>query len=269
MSQFLTKYEYIFNTMREDMVKAKTPLDRMLHHGGNVLEYGAGTGESAYRFAREYPQSSVTGVDVHVAYENVYKSAEREINAVTHPKNLAFHNMGQNGGSHAITTDDPFNIDRSVLTRSFYDFCFTWCVFEHVDMSIMNQTLADLHATLVPGGVMYLKINPLYYSTRGSHLSAFIPEPWAHLLYDESELKTQFFKAAAAAKNKQAELIWHQYLTLNRITADELKERVERAGFTIYYEHRLYEGRPPAALLTRYTEESLRNKDIVFACRKD
>lgn len=266
MNDFQKKYTFIYDTIAEDMEKAGHPLSKILPPGSSILEYGAGTGESAYRAAVEHPKCSVAGVDVHTAYDAVWKKAEAALERTTHPTNLIYHNMGGTSGVHAITTEQPQNIDRGFLEPGRFDFVFTWCVFEHVDISILDTTLLDLHQTLKKDGLMYLKINPLYFSPRGAHLSGFLPQPWVHLLFGHDTLRSMFYEAVGA--NPHADLIWHQYETLNRITADDLRKKLIDAGFTIVHELRKYEGKPPESLLTAYSKEALLNKDIVFVCRK-
>jgi len=266
MNDFLKKYNFIYDTIATDMKKAGHALDELLRPGSRILEYGAGTGESVYRAGVEHPDCSVAGVDVHTAYDSVWKGAETTLGRTFHPTNIEFHNMGSTSGVHAITTEQPENIDRGFLQPAKFDFIFTWCVFEHVDISILDATLRDLYLTLKQDGLMYLKINPLFFSPRGAHLSGFLPQPWAHLLYGHDALRSMFYKAVDG--NTYADLMWHQYETLNRITADDLKKRLLDAGFSILYEHRLNEGKPPESLLTAYSLEALRNKDIVFVCGK-
>ncbi|RYD50060.1 MAG: class I SAM-dependent methyltransferase [Verrucomicrobiaceae bacterium] len=266
MSQFLLKYNYIYESVMADMAKAGVPLRDFLAEGSRILEYGAGTGESAYRFAREFGNCEVHGVDLHNAFEGVFEAAIRELGDTDRPGNLHFGQMGASQSTIAIANDEASTIDRSYLAQHKFNFCFSWCVFEHVDITIISATMSDIYDSLVPGGLLHLKINPLFFSLRGSHLHSIVPEPWAHLIYDHQTLKKKVY--ADAARGMPVDMMWHQYETLNRITADDLKRYAEQAGFEIIYQQRQREGKPSAALASAYCMEALLVKDIVLVCRK-
>ena len=128
--------------------------------------------------------------------------------------------------------------------------------------------MKDLSNCLKNEGIFYLKINPLYYSLRGSHLSGILPEPWAHLRYEDAKFRDMYFAASGRIPKTGQERGWHQYETLNKLTSDQLRCLILDSGLDIVTEKRLYEGNPDPSLVSAYNREALTNKDVIFLLKK-
>ena len=61
-------------------------------------------------------------------------------------------------------------------------------VFEHVRRDLLPSIAENLYGVLNPGGVVFIQIEPLYYSPFGSHLGRILREPWVHLLHDQNDI---------------------------------------------------------------------------------
>jgi len=265
----LSKPDYIFNTIVSDMNSSHVYLDEVVGEYTNILEYGAGSGEVSYRFATEFPKSNVLGVDVHNSFEGVYERASVALGSHIAPRNLSFRNIGPSSEKkYLISNVDPLQVDSDAIGLNEYAFCYSWCVFEHIDIRTLDNAIKSIFNSLKPDGVFYVKINPLYYSVRGSHLHSIVEEPWAHLIYDIQTLRQKAFKKARVTGVKATEAMWHQFETLNRITGSDLVDALKKGGFNILHEDRKYEGRATKYLLNTYNEEVLRNKEITLICSK-
>ena len=271
MNNFLKKYEFVYDTIVQECRDQVAEFDRLIHKT-NILDYGCGQGEATLRFANEMSDCQVTGVDLHDAFKGVFESASKALGKeVPPPHNLEYVQIGggQNDGSEfAISRYGDELVERSIFKKDYYDFCFSWCVFEHINQNLLKDILIELRNSLKSEGIFYLKINPLYYSSRGAHIYGVIDEPWSHLKYQNDVLEHMFIKAAEDKGIGQKDLIWHQYLTLNKLTADNLKRLLLEVGFKVLHEHRLYEGSPPIELTSTFSQEVLTNKDVVFILSK-
>lgn len=270
MSAFLKKYNHIFPSVMHDFRKAGIDLHDLLEQTGSeprILEYGAGTGEASLRCALEFPSASVLGADVHDASKDLSHRAEAELGEEFRENaNVSFVNLAdrsRSGSDVPIAEAGPSDIDRSILLSKSFDLIYSWCVFEHIDLSILKPTIDDLKACINPHGLLYIKINPLYFSSRGSHLSGFLPEPWVHLRYEDATLRRMFHDACTAPRGR-VDSIWHQYETLNRLTAEQLKGFFVESGLRIVYEDRKYEGVPDASLKSAYTIDALTTKEVTL-----
>lgn len=162
---------------------------------------------------------------------------------------------------------DDSEINLNALGESQYDLVFSWCVFEHVSRSMLSDTFAAIHRALKTTGLLYLKINPLFFSPRGSHLSSVLPEPWVHLRHDHAALRKMFMSSSELSFST-TEKMWHQYESLNEITANTLVSLVAQAGFEVIHEEKKLEGKPDETLLSAFQLEALRTKEITLIARK-
>ena len=205
----------------------------------NIFDFGCGTGIAALSFALNLPGAKVHGSDIttNIA-RSLLKKAKRELDLGKLPENLTLHEMG------------PCELPKPA--RKF-DLIYSWSVFEHVRREHIAELLLRLKSTLRPGGVFFLQVNPLYYSSRGAHLYQHISCPWVHLLHQHDVLREMVY--SSTNKNQRA---WLQYEALNRITADELLELFGQAGFSLLRETRK-ESKidPPAQLLRVYRKDVL------------
>lgn len=265
----LNKCKYIYSTIVSDMSSSGIYINDIIKNNSKILEYGAGSGEVSYHFATEFPKAKVLGVDVHNSFEGVYVRAQVAYGDHSPPSNLSFSNIGPDSEKkYIISMVDPLQVDSDAIGLDEYTFCYSWCVFEHIDIRTLDDAVKSIFNSLKSGGILYIKINPLYYSVRGSHLHSIVEEPWAHLIYDTHTLRQKAFKKVRVTGVKATEAMWHQFETLNRITGSDLVDALKKGGFNILHEDRKYEGRAPKHLLNTYNEEALRNKEITLICSK-
>ena len=231
------------------------------------MDCGCGGGITTLGVALRQPHALVHGVDIGEKFHQLPELAREQLQLHDLPGNLHFHRI------------EP----QQILANDFsLDAVFTWSVFEHIPQEQIPGILADLHASLVPGGVLFLQIEPLYYSPWGSHLRRFVETPWAHLLWPDSKLREAVLEYEGDIPPQHQ---GHQYRerdmedfkrfhlgefeSLNRITADQIHSMVREAGFSIVREQRLRVEIPvPAALQGRYPEDDLRANGILLLSRK-
>ena len=147
-----------------------------------------------------------------------------------------------------------------------FDVVYSWSVFEHIDERLIGGVLELIKSCLKPGGLFFVQIAPLYYSSEGSHLTHKLDEPWGHLLHQLDV----FHEKLKAAVPDEAELLalWGTYSTLNRMTADELLGHLRAAGFEILRTLAMKEDRePPQRLKAIFQEEQLTTHQIVVLSR--
>lgn len=270
--KFLKKYNFIFSQILLDFRAFGVDIPAFLaaHESSQarVLEYGCGTGEASLRCATEFPRAEVTGVVVHNASNDVAMRRSLHIgHEIPDPSNLSFTNLSARESTLAIAEVENSEINLDALGEDRYDLVFSWCVFEHVSRSMLGDTLAAILRSLKTTGFFYLKINPLFFSPRGSHLSGVLPEPWVHLRYDHLSLKKMFMSSSDLSPSA-TEKIWHQYESLNEITANSLVSLIVQAGFEVIHEERKLEGKPDETLLSAFTLDALRTKEITLIARK-
>lgn len=211
----------------------------------NIFDFGCGTGIAALSFALNLPNSNVHGSDITKNIANsLIERARKELDLGELPANLTLHEMG------------PCELPKP--TRKF-DLIYSWSVFEHVRREHIGELLLGLKSMLRPGGVFFLQVNPLYYSSRGAHLYQHISYPWGHLLHQHDVLREMVY--SSTNKNQRA---WLQYEALNRITADELLELFGQADFRLLRETRKKSRiDPPAQLLRIYQKDVLITDEIM------
>lgn len=269
MSAFKHKYDFVFDHISETIPQQAMEAWKGLSSGGRILDYGCGIGDIALRFANEFEHAEVVGMDLHNAFETLPNRARAEFgDSCEMPANLSFHQLGQGESDVAIAPEGEEMILTPLDSPDQFDFCYSWCVVEHIHQKHVATVLSKIHNSLTAGGFFYLKINPLYFSARGAHLYGVLPEPWVHLVHQHDELKKRLRAAVAEKRTGNFDALWHQYVTLNKLTADELVGLTAATGFELVHETRAYDGMPPQELQYAYNLEALRNKDILLVLRK-
>ncbi len=109
------------------------------------------------------------------------------------------------------------------------DIVITWSVFEHV--SNVPELLGEIRRVLVPGGLLFIQIWPLFFSEHGSHLWPWFDEPFPHLRFADDELASEL--SARTADVELTEAMLDLYASCNRLTLDELGSALVAAGFYI------------------------------------
>jgi SAM-dependent methyltransferase len=218
----------------------------------DVLDFGCGEGTAALGLALNYGPRSVVGVDIMPDPERCLPLAREQLGLDVLPGNLALHRVIP-GRLHDASAG--------------FDIAYSWSVFEHVEDRLLDGTLQLLHSALRPRGLLFVQIAPLFYSSGGSHLMHKIGEPWAHLLNQHNVYYEKLVNATADSAEREA--LWSMYRTLNRITADELVERLEGAGFEILRTYTTRdEAQPPRRLAHVFREEALRTSQVVVLGRR-
>jgi 2-polyprenyl-3-methyl-5-hydroxy-6-metoxy-1,4-benzoquinol methylase len=147
-----------------------------------------------------------------------------------------------------------------------YDLIYSWSVVEHVDRHLLRDTFAMLRDALADTGWMFIQIAPLYFSSYGHHIGWTKEYAWAHLAQQVDEFKRTIDGVRPLFQNRmEPEYV---YDTLNRLTAEELKDLLEEAGFFVERQHRTFETDPPDQLYYAYRPEVVRCEQVVYLCRK-
>lgn len=220
--------------------------------GKRVLDFGCGVGEMAAGMALGYGAEDVHGVDIAPKFEACPALLDQTYGLTDLPPNLRFSRIGI---GEALGQED-------------YDVIASWSAVEHVSRGTLDTTLAALHTALRPGGVAMIQVSPLYFSPEGAHLWALGYGRWEHLLRQTSEVLGDI-QTAMGEDPARVDKVSAMYLTLNRLTADELVDRVTLAGFKILREQRdLTSQEPPEALLQAYSVDALKTDQIVLLLGK-
>jgi cyclopropane fatty-acyl-phospholipid synthase-like methyltransferase len=221
--------------------------------GKRVLDFGCGVGEMAAGLALGHGAAQVHGVDIAPKFEACPALLEQTYGLADLPANLSFSKIGIGDG----------------LGHEAYDVIASWSAIEHVSRGTLDTTLAALHAALRPGGMAMIQVSPLYFSPEGAHLWALGYGAWEHLLRQTSEVLDDIYTTMAADETRAAK-VSTMFLTLNRLTADELVDRVTRAGFRIVRQQRdLTDREPPEALLQAYSVDALKTDQVVLLLARD
>jgi SAM-dependent methyltransferase len=182
--------------------------------GRRVLDLGCGDGIISLGLASRTSVDSVVGLDLE-------------------PVDLDF--LADKAAKHGVAIDQPrltFGVTqntRLALEDQSVDSVITWSVFEHV--SDVPSLLAEIRRVLVPGGLLFIQIWPLFYSEHGSHLWEWFDEPFPHLRLDDEEFRSQLH--ARIGSSELGEAMLELYASCNRLTLDQLGSSLTGAGFFI------------------------------------
>ena len=219
-----------------------------------ILDFGCGEGITALGLALQYAPARVVGVDIMPDPERCLPIARTELGLSSLPDNLELHRV-KPGYLH--NANDSFDV------------IYSWSVFEHVDMRVIDDVIELLYKSLKPDGVVFIQIAPLYYSSEGSHLYDFIREPWGHLLHQSNIYHEKLVSAKNIDSEDLRKSLASTYTTLNRITVPELERRFTNKNFEII---RKYTTRdeldPPDSLTEIYNRDVLTTNQVVLLLRK-
>ena len=234
-----------------------------------LLQFGCGDGITDLALVLRHGAHAIHGIDVRQEYAKLPRIAAEQLGMSRIPAALSFQTIKP---SAPLRGQAPL-----------YDGIMSWSTFEHVQRDQLLPILSDLCACLKPGGYFFLQIEPLFYSAFGSHLRRYDDVPWHHLLVDEDALWKAIdsydgelnpdevdFGFADFGPEGYKRFVFKEYRELNRLTADELVDIAEQAGFTVArQERRTYEPAPvPEALLAQYSRELLINNEIFLLLQK-
>jgi ubiquinone/menaquinone biosynthesis C-methylase UbiE len=188
--------------------------DNLHLDGQRVLDLGCGDGILSAGLASRTSARSVLGLDLQpVDREFLCAKAEQ----------------------HGVRLDDSrlsFGASKSTdlgIPDSSIDTVITWSVFEHV--ANVPELLAEVQRVLVPNGLLFVQIWPLFYSEHGSHLWPWFETPYPHLRLGCDELESQLRERTGDAE--LSERMLDLYASCNRLTLDELGSALVNSGFYI------------------------------------
>jgi 2-polyprenyl-3-methyl-5-hydroxy-6-metoxy-1,4-benzoquinol methylase len=215
----------------------------------DVLDFGCGEGITALGFARRFQAKSVSAVDI---MPDVRRCLDRSMQNLGLP-------LPANLQARQIAPAEDF------MAGKKFDLIYSWSVFEHIEQTILDEVIAQIASRLKPGGLLFTQIAPLFYAADGSHLAHRIPEPWAHLTMQGDLYLKRLTEACTRTDERDA--LWACFSTLNKLTAPELKRRLDRTGMTLlreYTSENADSGEPPSALLEVFTREALMTNQVVL-----
>lgn len=213
-----------------------------------VLDFGcAALPFAAASFALRHTSAVVYGTDVVAIDKAGLQSVLREEVSLELPTNLH------------LETSAPSTLPDQLRNL---DLIYSWSVFEHIRADQLVDCFALLGERLSASGVFFLQIDPLYYSSGGSHLSAYFPnEPWHHLTHDLNELQELVLGSTLPAASNSRH--WQQFIELNRLTADDFFDAASDAGLQLVWRDQYKRGRTPSEFLLRaHTEDALLTTEI-------
>ena len=223
----------------------------------SILDFGCGNGIAALRLAIEDSSSVVYGCDVTQAFSILEALAFKNLEIEELPKNLYFQQISGVG--------IPFE-------PAQFDLIYSWSVFEHIDINIMDEVIVDIRKRLKNDGVLFIQIDPLYYSAKGSHLIHLQNVPWIHLIKQHNHLKETFFKTddSNTQVNLSKEFFWDEYKKLNKITVDSLIGKFEKHGFCVVRKQLMKCDTPiPEFLQNVYQVDALRTYGVILLLQKE
>jgi len=74
---------------------------------------------------------------------------------------------------------------KTALKSSSFDIAVSINAFEHIPNP--ELALLEMMRILKPGGYAFISFIPVFFCDEGSHMTEFVTEPWAHLIYSEEE----------------------------------------------------------------------------------
>ena len=235
--------------------------------GARLLDLGCGDGIVDLAMALRWGPARMLGVDIESTWRHLERIARKELRIDGWPGNLAFRTISP---GESLVPFGPF------------DAIFSWSAFEHFDRALVPSVLRDCREALRPGGLLFVQVEPLYYSPYGSHLHRFGQAPWAHLSSSEAEVENLVNSYSGAIPPEDREInfeirpfeeykrfIFAEYLKLNRLTAQELADWVRAAGFEVLQERRnRVANTPPPHLLARHSLADLLTNEIMLLARR-
>ena len=82
-----------------------------------------------------------------------------------------------------------------IYRDNLFDFVCSVNAFEHIPDPA--AAFRELVRVLRPGGHAFVSFDPIWTADTGSHFAHYVPEPWGHLVMDESEFQRRMREAGA------------------------------------------------------------------------
>jgi trans-aconitate methyltransferase len=232
-----------------------------------LLSFGCGDGITDLGLVLRYGATDIYGIDIRREYDKLKRISKEQLGLRRVPRSLRF---------------DTIKPGAPLSGRMQVHGIFSWSTFEHIQKDQLEPIARDLFDTLLPGGFFFLQIEPLFYSPFGSHLRRYDDVPWHHLLASDEELwrviqahqgeidgAERDFGFDDFGVEGYKKFVFNEYLTLNRLTADQLVDLMTRVGFTVAkQERRRVEMAVPHALQGRYPQDDLLTNEIILLLSK-
>jgi ubiquinone/menaquinone biosynthesis C-methylase UbiE len=257
---FWSHYEQIPN-----IVRSLTPA-RCFSATNQIVDFGCGDGAATLGMA-ERAEACVTGLDLYRTFAHLPNVMQQNLGRSQAPANLRFI---QNELGRPLPVGD-----------NFADLIYSWSVFEH--LADVSGALSEFYRISKPNGVLFIQIDPLYYSPFGSHLQRLVGEPWAHLRYDEQDYLKMITVAKDTVPPHERDTLYNEnsfedlkkhllreYRSLNKITAEELTESISAAGFRISMRKvfQVEDLVPDMSLVEKFGRDNLMTNQIVVVAEK-
>lgn len=234
---------------------------------GKLLDFGCGDGITGLGLMLRHGYPAVEGMDISTTHRGLMALAKREIKLTNLPSELKFRQI--HAGERVVAAQ-PFN---SIMS---------WSAFEHIGRPYLQPVISNLYDLLSPGGLLFVQINPLYYSPQGSHLGRFQLPDWAHLRWSKERIVQQVMAFQGEIPASETEENFHirsfaEYKTwvlqefdlLNQITIEELSQCFKVQGFELVREvYGQVAQVPPEDLLKKFSEKDLRTEEVRFLFKR-
>ncbi|CCD91737.1 conserved hypothetical protein [Bradyrhizobium sp. ORS 375] len=220
--------------------------DRINLDTARVLDFGCGQGIAAASFALRHPKAQVTGFDIEPVNQQQLANIYRAQSGLSLPPNISF------------TSAHPGEVPPG---EQPFDLIYAWSVFEHVREDVMIDLFSSLKKRLAPNGLLFVQVNPLYFSPQGSHLYKYFKSPWHHLILSLDELREGVLSAEFQPTETRE---WRQFLELNRLTAQDIIGRAGAAGLKRLRDQFFQTDQiPPPRLARVYNPDVLRTTEFM------
>ena len=196
-----------------------------------ILDFGCGSGVAATSIALRHPKAQVFGVDINPISIRALAGTFSDQTGLAIPDNVSF-SLIRSG---------------ELPAESDFDLIYAWSVFEHVQEDCIIDIFRDLKSRLKTDAKLFLVTEPLYYSPNGSHLYRYHKTPWHHLIMSLDKLRDGVISENAEETQLRE---WQQFMDLNRLTAQQIREAAVSAGFEVLREQIFRTGQEPPERLT-------------------
>lgn len=188
--------------------------DALTISGRRVLDLGCGDGIISLGLANRTEAASVIGLDLHQV-DTAFLATQAEVHGVpTLSTRLRFE----------VSEESCLHLDDQSV-----DLVVAWSVFEHV--TDIHGILAELRRVLVPDGLLFIQIWPLFFSEHGSHLWPWFDRPFPHLVLEDEDLRARVLERTGS--NELGDAMLDLYGSCNRLTLDELGAALSEGGFFV------------------------------------
>ena len=212
----INRIEPIINTFAGG-IKNKTIAEIGCHSGGVVYTFAQkGASKVIGTDYTEYKVSSSDAKDLQRANEEVNTSLDKLRSEIqkefSHTENVSFVN------------DDICNTQ---LPPNFFDIVCSWDVLEHIHKP--ETAFQGIYSILKPGGIAIHEYNP-FFGLNGGHSPCTLDIPWGHAVLNKADIERYCDEIQPDKKDKTLSFY---YKGLNRMTIQDMKNYVERAGLNL------------------------------------